>query len=300
MRRESLPDIPRREHPEHDPLKKAAETAVVEKVAELRINLDLRRHPEIRSRLAELGEHFEDSLAMAQIVQKIYGPLKERLGLEDEKPDRLMRAAVLHDIGKSGPAGKETDFHYAVRRLFIAPKHPFNAFAESRKKTVREFVAEQDLADTDRVLEALRSAGIEPDKEPMIDFWHRHAAWTYDILKHETGADIDADTVSIASSHHLLENQNPARLDLEHVPSEAHVLEVMEMSELLAAVDKYQAYRDRGKLKHEEAMAQLTRVLQAKKDLPEALRQKFQAVIDVLTKSKEEMETFFSENSKEQ
>jgi len=232
---------------------------------------------------------------MAQIIQKIYGPLKERLGLEEENPDRLMRAAVLHDIGKSGPAGKEGDMHYAVRRLFITPRRPFNSFSDSRKKTVREFAAEQGMKENDKVFGALRAAGIDPDNEPMIDFWHRHAEWTYDILKSEAGTDLDQDVVNIASSHHLLENQNPAHLDLEHVPSEAHVLEVLEMSELLAAVDKYQAFRDRGRLNHEEAMVQLRRIMESKKNLPETLRQKFQAVIEVLAKSEDEMKAFFSE-----
>jgi len=296
MRFESLPEIPRPENPEHEWLKKEAENTVADKVAELDIGLDLQKHPELRSRLAETGSHFEDSLSMARIIRTIYDQLREPLNLRDQGPERLMRAAVLHDIGKSGPAGEEGPFHFAVRRLFVAPQRPFNPFIDGRAKTVSEFAAEQELADRGSILGAVKDAGIDPEQEPMIVFWRRHAGWTYDILKSEAGADIDPGLVDIAASHHLLENQNPAHLDMERIPAESQVLEVLEEAELLAAVDKYQAFRSRGRLEHEDALAQLGQIIDSRANLPETLRQKFRTVISVLGRSKDALAQFFRRN----
>lgn len=267
---------------------------VAEKVARLNIGLDLDRHPEVRSRLAEIGAHFDDSLAMAGIIRSIYGQLKPALRLKDDEPERLMRAAVLHDIGKSGPAGEETSFHFAVRRLFVPPVRPFNPYIDGRAKTIGEFAAEQNFADKNELLEEIRKSGIDPDQEPMIAFWRRHAGWTYDILRMSAGPDIDEGLSKIAASHHLIERQNPAQLDLEHIPAEAQILEVLEVADLLEAVDKYQAFRSRGGLGHEDTMSRLEQLVTATQEgLPDALRDKFRSVIAVLGRSKSELENFF-------
>ncbi len=290
---DSLPDIPRPENPEHDWLKKEAEKTVTDRVAELEIGLDLDKHPELRSRLAEIGSHFEDSLAMAGIIRTVYAELRAELALEDDRPERLMRAAVLHDIGKSGPAGRETALNFAVRRLFIPPRRPFNPYSDGRAKTVREFAAEQGFADSEDLLEELRKSGIDPDQEPMIVFWRRHAEWTYDLLRTDPGPDIDDELIAIAASHHLIEGQNPAGLDLREAPAEAQVLEVLEEADLLAAVDKYQAFRSRGGLDHAETLSRLAKMIEERSDLPDPLRSKFLRIIDVLERSKGALDRYF-------
>jgi hypothetical protein len=293
MLTESLPEIPRIEHPEHDLLKKEAEAAVVEKVAALDIGLDLEKHPELLSRLAEIGSHFQDSVDMARIIRAVYGELKDELGLKENDPSRMMRAALLHDVGKSGPPGDRGDFHFAVRRLFVPPLRPFNPFIDGRAKTVSEFMAEQDVADVAKVSAALEVAGIAPEKTSMIDFWRRHAEWTYGILKEEPGVDVDADLVKVAATHHLLEHQNPAGLEISDIPAEAQVLEVLEQTQLLAAVDKYQAFRARGGMRHEDATAQLAKIVDSRPDLPRPLRDKFKAVIGILDRNKKVLEEYF-------
>jgi len=297
MRYESMPDVPHPNNPEHEVMRAAAESMVSESIERLDIGLDMEKHPDLRSRLAELGSHFEDSLAMAKIIRTVYGGLKEALDLSDDGPERLMRAAVLHDIGKSGPAGAESDFHFAIRRLFIAPLRRFNPYIDGRAKTVQEYMTEQQIGKPEAIHAALEGAGIDPSRETMIGFWRRHAEWTYGILSSAAGADVDSDLINIAASHHLLENQNPARLALDQVPVEAHVLEVLEESELLAAVDKYQALRSRGGSGHEEALEKLQTMITERTDLPETLRTKFLRVVEVLSRSKDALAPYFERNS---
>jgi hypothetical protein len=293
MNPESMPEIPGLEHPEHGAMKESAEALVKKKVDALDVGLDLERHPELRSRLAEIGSHFDDSVEMAEIIRTVYGELKGKLGLADEGPERLMRAAILHDIGKSGPAGEKGSFHDAVRRLFVQPRRRFNPYIDGRAKTIREFAEEQNLAEYAKISSALAEAGIDPDREPMIDFWRRHAEWTHGILKESSGPDIDEKLIAVASSHHLLENQNPAHVDINSPPPDAQVLETLEEMELLAAVDKYQAFRRRGGEEHESALAKLKSILNTRLDLPEALRSSFQSVIEVLDRYKDALAKMF-------
>lgn len=260
-------------------------------IAELDIGLDLARHPQLLERLAQTGEHFADSLEMARLVRGLYGRLKDRLQLHDAGPERLMRATVLHDIGKSGPAGAEPSFSDAVQRLFVTPQKPFNPFAADRPRTIADFVAQQELPDAAELLTTLRHNGIDPETEPAIDFWRRHADWGYDILRQEIGDDIDQEMVDIVGSHHLLEGKNPAKLDSEHVPTEAHALETLELSGLLAAVDKYQAFRDRSHLDHAETMRRLRTLFEGNAHLNETLREKYRTILDALDEIGPEMET---------
>lgn len=292
----SMPDIPHPEHPEQKDLQTAAERLVAEEVRELGVGLDLDKHPEVRKRLAEIGSHFKDSVSIAKIVGATYPAMREALGLPDETPERMMRAALVHDVGKSGPEGEPGEFHFAVRQLFITPKRPFNPFVDGRAKTIEEFIAEQKLPKPDVIREALKAQGVDAASEPMVGFWRKHAQWSNDILAKETGAgaDIDEKVAKIAASHHILDGQNPAHLETKDIPAEAHVIELLEQCGLLALADKYQAFRSRGGTPHAEAVAKVRKMVEAKTDLAPLLKEKFGVILDVFEKSEGSLDPIFS------
>jgi HD-GYP domain-containing protein (c-di-GMP phosphodiesterase class II) len=276
----------------HEPTPEERAELVASEVEKLSINLDLRRHPAILERLVDTGEHFKDSVSMARIVRAVFADLCQALELPDEDPEQLMRAAVVHDIGKSGPAGEKGPVHAAVRRLFVPPKREFSAFADGRPKTIHEFLTEMEYPDAAEIEAALNGSdlGVDTGKEAMIYFWRRHVQWTHDILTSAPEPVVDRETEEIASTHHLFENWNPAKLDLKDVPPGSQVLEVIEMAEALAAVDKYQAYLERLHWDHDKAMAMLSKFFNANPpDLDQNLRQKYNAVIAVLDRNKEKL-----------
>jgi hypothetical protein len=283
---------------------------VLAAVDKLDIDLDLRRHPEFLERLADTGEHFPDSVTMARIIEAIYPDLRDKLQLPEESPKQMMRAAVLHDIGKSGPAGEKSPVNAAVRRLFVPPTRPFKLMDGSRPKTIHDFVTELEYPDATEIEAALIEAGFEPDKEAIIFFWRRHAQWTYDILKTAPPELVDEKTLKIAASHHIFEAKNPAGLDLENMPVEAQILDVIGraqalmgessntllMSELLAAVDKYQAYRERLHMDHDTSIAWLAKFYSADPPgLSTETRESYLSVIEVLDRNQEALARLFSQ-----
>jgi hypothetical protein len=263
---------------------------VIERVDGLNVGLDLRLHPELRERLVEIGPHFEDSAQMAALIRSVYGKLRARLDLPDERPEHLMRTAVVHDIGKSGPAGARGVFHDAVRRLFAPPSRAFRPVENGRTRTVSEFVKETEISEPEKIDAALRAAGIDPDKEPMLAFWRRHAKWSFDVLSGEHGPDIDADLAAIAASHHIFEEQNPAQLDVARAPKDEKERVALDMMLILTAIDKYQAFRIRGKLGHKEATDRTAVSVVASPAMNPALMMRFREVLDVISGSKDEMD----------
>lgn len=262
-----------------------AERRVVETVRELGIDLDLEHLPDIRERLVELGTHFNDSVDIARLIRANFAELRQAAGLTTERPEYLMRAGLLHDIGKSGPPGERGEFHAAIRRLFEVPAKPFKPFDGGRAKTIAEFMHENGMADEEALTETLAAHGVDAQHEAAISFWRRHAEWTLSVLEEESEGALDEETVRIAASHHLLEGQNPAEINFGELVADPAAHEFLAQCELLAATDKYQAFRQRGGLEHASAIAALRKMANDAKNYPAVLRDKFLAVVDVLDKA---------------
>jgi hypothetical protein len=168
-----------------------------------------------------------------------------------------------------------------VRKLFVNPTKRFSREADGRMKTIADYLTEQDMPEADRIVAILKAGGIDPATESMIGFWRRHAAWTHDILKGDVGPDIDEGVVTIAASHHLIEGQNPAQLDVASAPAEA---------ELLAMIDKYQAFRVRLGFSHEDAIAKLRGMIDGSAAHPDTLRAMDHTVLGILDRHREALD----------
>lgn len=282
----ALPEIPKQSHPEYDFLIDKGMELVKQEIESLNLDLDLEKQPELLKRLAELGGHFRDSSLMAQIINSDYEDFRQNLGLSEPGPEKMMRAAILHDLGKSGPPEAPAEMRYAVRRLFSMPRTAFNPFdPEGEPKTISDFVVEQDLPDAEKIEATLSDNGIDPSEQPVLDFWRKHVEWTHELLEPYAGGDLGEDTVRIAASHHLIEGKNPAGIDFSEKALDPKTAEVISRANVLETVDKYQALRKRGGLSHDEAIARLKAVVEKNSNVPDWMKENYGKAIDVLDKN---------------
>lgn len=262
-----------------------------------RAGLDIREYPELFERFKRLhhppeSKHFEDASQIADIIETIWNDLEAKLPFKLEK-EQMLLAALLHDVGKSGP--KEAT--QAEQELIIAlfdPSHYGKITAagkDVRGETILHALRESNFGEDDqrKIARYLKKLKIDISSERMIDFWQRHADWTYEILKAAQDDRIDARLAVMAASHHILDDKNPAGLDPENIPNEAKTIEVVETYEVLTLVDKFQAYIKRSGKSHGEAVRELRDKISGKK-FSDKVKKEYLAILGVIENSEDKLQ----------
>lgn len=224
---------------------------------------------EIIGRLTLLQQHsefYKDSLEIERGVNNVLEFLGKEYGLshpqlnfsEKQKTDGRI-SALLHDIGKSGPATATEKEQETIIRLFAIEeiKEPQSSVGDVVSKN---FAAEEK----EEILNNLKKCGIYPETT-MRKFWDNHALWTRDILE-KNPKGIDLRIRHIAASHHFDHGINPYNLSESEIPPEARVIGVLEdyidvEKKILIAVDQYQAFTMRRDTPHGEAILQIKKNL---------------------------------------
>ncbi len=261
-----------------------------------RAGLDIRRYPNLFERFKRLhnppeSKHFEDAAQMVDIIEAIWSDLETQLSFKLKK-EWVILAALLHDIGKSGPADAEPAEQQLIINLFDPRCYQT---AAGKGENLPETTILHALRDSNiesgtqhRIAKYLNRLRIDIVTEKMIDFWRRHADWTYDILRKVKNDEIDERLAVMAASHHILEGKNPANLDPENVPNEAKTIEIIEAYEVLTLIDQFQAYIKRSGKSHSEAIAELRNKINKQK-LSDRVKGEYLAILGVLEKSEEKL-----------
>lgn len=198
-------------------------------------------------RLHELDEsgHNDDAFAMRSAAEKIFGHFRAELDgiLSPEDELNFLAAVTLHDVGKTGPLNASEASREAIIKLFTVKNIPKPATV-----SVAQAADIHIEGDTKEFLQHLWEAGVKTS-EKMPNFWNKHARWTHEILLKYLDVSNPAhrQIIKIASSHHYLEKQNPARLRLDKPDQTPAELKDNFLIKLLILLDKYQAMRARGK-----------------------------------------------------
>jgi response regulator RpfG family c-di-GMP phosphodiesterase len=165
-------------------------------------------------------------------------------------------AAILHDIGKSGPVEATPEEQAVIIKIF--------ACENIRNSELLVSDAVPDIFEVDQVAktrETLEKYDID-EKTTMRKFWDKHAQWTHDILERYPNS-LSDHTRIIAGSHHIDRGINPYNLPESEVPLSANVIgsledyvEALEERSLIA-LDQYEASIKRGGLSHDEALSRV-------------------------------------------
>lgn len=188
-----------------------------------------------------------------------------QLNVSEKQRNEGRLAAILHDIGKSGPATASEKEQEAIIKLFAVEDH-------IDPQTLVEEIVSKHFTGTEKeeLLKNLKNCGIHQEMT-IREFWDMHAQWTYDILK-EYPKNIEGRVLKIAASHHIDHGINPCGLSESEVPLESNIIGVLEEyadvleKRILMAVDQYQAVIRRKGASHELAMACIRKNLRKFKD----------------------------------
>jgi response regulator RpfG family c-di-GMP phosphodiesterase len=162
-------------------------------------------------------------------------------------------AAILHDIGKSGPVEADAAEQEVIVKIFACEN------IDNPNQPVMEVAVE--IFGTDRITEIehlLAKRGISA-QATMRQFWDQHAKWTHDILERYPQG-IDRHARIIAGSHHIDRGINPYNLPETEIPLTANVIGTLEdyveflEERALIALDQYEAAIRRGGASHEKAL----------------------------------------------
>lgn len=175
------------------------------------------------------------------------------LRLTAERKNFGRTAAILHDIGKSGPAEATSREQEAVVKLFAIEG------INKPERSVGEIVAENfSEGEAEDLLRALAACSIDA-KMTMTRFWNHHANWTHDILE-KYPAGLNKHIRLIAGSHHIDNEIDPygtpgrgALKTAEIIKTQGDEIDDLE-ERVLIVVDRYQAAIRRSRLNHREAI----------------------------------------------
>lgn len=273
-------------------LRSIEETGCKEKVSE-----------SVVERLAELSRfsrYFFDSVMISRATSNIVDFITERysnqkpqfkLSLEQKARGRL--AALLHDVGKTGPGDADHSRQQAVLALFrIETRRQSETGLRFADRTVGDVVSEQYPAQAESILQRLRACGIGSG-DRMLKFWNSHSYWTKEVLESDPG-ELSHETRVIAASHHIdkghdpygILDNNPISVNIqtraigameEYTAAGQGYAEALEQRVLLAA-DKYQAAVRRSDFGHREAFQSLRAELAGSYDNDEIMTIVFEAI----------------------
>jgi hypothetical protein len=212
----------------------------------------------IIDRLVLLEKHSkfnQDSRMIERGMDNLIGYLSQEhpdLGRMSEHRSEARVAAILHDIGKSGPVHATPEEQLAVIKLYAAEQ------MKDPQQTVEEIVRNNFESEAESMLDKLAACGVRQEMS-MRHFWDLHGYWTKDILESGT-KELSSRTKLIAASHHIVRGINPYNVPDQDIPDEARMVGALEdyidivEERALVAIDQYQASIRRAGSDHEKAI----------------------------------------------
>jgi hypothetical protein len=254
--------------------KELKEEKVKQAFEDLEVEFSWDKNPKILERLAETNEHFADAVAIAKIIEQSWEESEGGLNKKE-----MLLCGLLHDIGKSGPNQADEETRTVIQKLFIHKNSE-----TSPTLPIAEFLQKENFTDQKYLLQILKEKlNIKPETESMITFWRRHVDWTWDILKNNSTQEITEEVATVAASHHILDQKNPANLDIDNIPESAQFLEITDKYILLTLADKYQAFIERNKKSHNEAIRAIQKMIE-QSNLSEKIQKKYFTILKKIHK----------------
>lgn len=244
--------------------------------------------------LLDENQTWEDEQQALEYAHAIFTYCERAGSANSLSPDQVQEvqlATMLTDIGKTGPAEATPE-----QRQFIAEIYSIRDNFNIHATTLTDFFVRFFPGREEEMKGKARDLRLDADVINMREFFNLHVGWTLGILR-EFGLPIGPTLT--ASTHHLLEHQNPEGIiDISKGKFQRFGIDrPLDQREVwVILLDKYDAAITRGKKTHAQAVEFLrSMVMHPKSDrpfanktleaLPERVRQLFVSCVDDLDRA---------------
>ena len=211
----------------------------------IKIELD----KDLLSRLSLLEVNSQHNIDSRDIEKGGYNVLQEIANLDKkyiltkEQIYEFRMAALLHDIGKTGPPAITR-----VQQLAVVKTFAFRGKIDTTKKVSEILEANFKEKESKDLIFCLKQF-INTDMS-MRDFYDSHARWGFDVLDKSTYSHIPDIIKKIAVLHHMDKKGGDYTFGLELGDNPVDIIR----QRVLMIIDQYQARISRALDKHEEAI----------------------------------------------
>lgn len=231
------------------------------------LGLDIKKiNPNILRKLLLLNERTETlkdeerSIHVAQALFRYYEGKLPDLNFTDEEKKTVLIGTLFTDIGKTGPRNATPE-----QERLILDIYGIENIIDPKKMTLSAFLEEYFPEDASARLELLMTMGIKGNMT-MREFYNLHSKWTLEII---SGDGVPPEAVAAAATHHMLEGVNPEEIvgkDGRFTRYFGDNVSFDRAEKLIILLDKYDAFRRRGKKEHNDAIALLRNMIQSNPD----------------------------------
>jgi len=209
-----------------------------------------------------IGTHLEHSLNLVKACDIFAGLFPPEW--REKYLTKIKQAAILHDIGKTGPAEASLDEQKTFIRLFSIFPLDYNVGKEFKTTPIGEAIKKHCLPEEQtEMFSNLSGLGLSPD-QLMGEIFGRHVDYTYRILK--SIPNLDPEIIFLAASHHRGLHNYPYKLTEDELsallPAEKERAEDLDTAaSIIELADVYEAFSSRGSQKdHSRVIEEMIRV----------------------------------------
>ena len=201
--------------------------------------------------LSERTEIFRDEERSLGIARALFQYYKEKLPNDkftDEEQRTVLIGTMFTDIGKTGPRNATPKQEEVVLGIY-----GIENIADPEKTTLVQFINDNFQKDAEDRLAALKEMGIDGGIT-MREFYNLHSKWTLEII---SGDGVPPEAIAAAATHHMLEGINPEEIvgkDGRFTKYFGDNVFFDRAEKLIIILDKYDAFRRRGKKENKEAI----------------------------------------------
>lgn len=177
---------------------------------------------------------------------------------------KIKSAAILHDLGKTGPAGATPEEQKTFIRLFSFFEPDYEAGKNFKNLSIQAAIERHaPPEEREEMLASLPGLGLSPE-QTMSEVFGRHVDYTYQILK--SVPNVDPEVVFLAASHHRGLRNYPYQLGDDELATllphdEIRARELDEAATVVELSDVFEALSSRGQLKgNEQVIAEMIRM----------------------------------------